>query len=42
MDAEVLEKYRKAGEILAQVRSEASSMIDVGAPILEGEGFVGD
>lgn len=40
MDAEVLEKYRKAGEILAQVRSEASSMIDVGVSILEVAEFV--
>ena len=40
MDAEVLEKYKKAGEILVQVRGEASSMIDVGVSILEVANFV--
>jgi methionyl aminopeptidase len=40
MDAEVLEKYRKAGDILARVRDEASSMIDVGVSILEVANFV--
>lgn len=40
MDEEVLEKYRKAGDILARVRDEASSMIDVGISILEVANFV--
>jgi methionyl aminopeptidase len=40
MDAEVLEKYRKAGDILVRVRDEASSMIDVGVSILEVANFV--
>ena len=40
MDAQVLENYRKAGDILARVREEASSMIDVGVSILEVANFV--
>ncbi|HII06807.1 MAG TPA: type II methionyl aminopeptidase [Methanotrichaceae archaeon] len=40
MEAEVLEKYRKAGDILARVREEASSKIDVGVSILEVANFV--
>jgi len=40
MEAEVLKKYRKAGEILARVRGEASSMIEVGASVLEVADFV--
>ncbi len=40
MDEQILENYRKAGEILARVRDEASSMIDVGVSILEVANFV--
>ncbi|UEC42761.1 MAG: Methionine aminopeptidase [Methanothrix sp.] len=40
MESEVLEKYRKAGEILATVREEAASMVDVGVSILEVADFV--
>ncbi|MGC9514440.1 type II methionyl aminopeptidase [Methanocrinis sp.] len=40
MDAEMLEKYRKAGDILARIRDEASSMIDVGVSILEVANYV--
>ena len=40
MDAQELEKYRKAGDILARIREEASSMIDVGVSILEVANFV--
>ena len=40
MESEVLEKYRKAGEILAKVREEAASMVDVGVSILEVAEFV--
>lgn len=42
MDEQVLEKYRKAGDVLARVRDEASSMIDVGVSILEVANFVED
>lgn len=40
MESEVLDKYRKAGEILAKVREEAASMVDVGVSILEVAQFV--
>jgi len=35
MDAEILDKYRKAGRILAQVLSEAKPRIEIGVPLLE-------
>jgi methionyl aminopeptidase len=35
MEADVLEKYREAGRILAQVCSEARPKIEVGVPLLE-------
>ncbi|MHC1631649.1 MAG: type II methionyl aminopeptidase [Methanotrichaceae archaeon] len=40
METEVLEKYRKAGEILAKIREEARTMIDVGGYVLEIADFV--
>ncbi|HPJ30975.1 MAG TPA: type II methionyl aminopeptidase [Methanothrix sp.] len=40
MDAQVLENYRRAGDILARVRETASSMIEVGVSILEVANFV--
>ena len=40
MEAEVLEKYRKAGKILSKVREMAKSRIDVGVPLLEIAEFV--
>jgi methionyl aminopeptidase len=35
MDADVLEKYRKAGKILSQVLAEAAPKVQVGASLLE-------
>jgi len=40
MESEVIEKYRKAGEILARVREDAATMVDVGVSILEVAQFV--
>lgn len=40
MESEVLEKYMKAGDILARVRDDAASMVDVGVSILEVAEFV--
>ena len=40
MDAEILENYRKAGRILAQVLEEARPRVDVGVPLLEVAEFV--
>ncbi len=40
MDAEVLEKHIKAGQILAEVLKEAAPKIDVGVPLLEVAEFV--
>ena len=35
MDAEILDNYRKAGRILAEVLQEAKPKVDVGVPLLE-------
>ncbi|HSD57355.1 MAG TPA: M24 family metallopeptidase, partial [Methanotrichaceae archaeon] len=40
MDADVLEKYRKAGRILAEVLKEAGPKVEVGVPLLEVAEFV--
>jgi len=40
MDAEILNNYRKAGEILAQVLKEAKPKVEVGVPLLEVAEFV--
>jgi methionyl aminopeptidase len=40
MDADVLESYRKAGEILAAVLAEARPKVRVGVPLLEVAEFV--
>jgi len=40
MDKEVLEKYRTAGRILAQVLAEARPRVKVGVPLLEVANFV--
>lgn len=42
MQAEVLEKYRKAGQILAEVLQEARPKVEVGASLLEVANFVED
>lgn len=42
MDAEVLEKYRRAGRILAEVLESARPMVKVGASLLEVADFVED
>ncbi len=40
MDAEVLEKYRKAGQVLAEVLKEAVPKVEVGVPLLDVAEFV--
>ncbi len=35
MDADVLEKYRKAGRVLAEVLKEAAPKVEVGVPLLD-------
>ncbi len=40
MDAEVLEKYRKAGQVLAEVLKDAAQKVDVGVPLLDVAEFV--
>ncbi|MCK9587246.1 MAG: type II methionyl aminopeptidase [Methanothrix soehngenii] len=40
MDAEILDNYRKAGRILAEVLQEAKPKVDVGVPLLEVAEFV--
>lgn len=40
MDAKILEKYRKAGKILAEVRAEAAKKVKPGVPLLEVAEFV--
>ena len=40
MDAEILEKYRKAGQILAEVLQEAQPKVEVGVPLLDVAEFV--
>ncbi len=40
MDAKILEKYRKAGKILAEVRAEAVKKVRPGVPLLEVAEFV--
>ncbi|MDI6888969.1 MAG: type II methionyl aminopeptidase [Methanocellales archaeon] len=40
MDVEVIEKYRKAGKILAEVRTEAVKKVKPGVPLLEVAEFV--
>ncbi|WP_273271875.1 M24 family metallopeptidase, partial [Methanothrix sp.] len=40
MDAEILDNYRKAGRILAEVLQEARPKVDVGVPLLEVAEFV--
>ncbi len=40
MDAEILDNYRKAGRILAEVLEEARPRVDVGVPLLEVGEFV--
>jgi len=42
MDAEILEKYRKAGRILAEVLAEARPRVVVGASLLDVANFVED
>ena len=42
MDAEILEKYRKAGQILAEVLAEAGPRVVVGASLLDVANFVED
>jgi len=42
MDAEVLEKYRKAGRILAEVLESARPLVKVGASLLEVADYVED
>ncbi len=42
MDAEILDNYRKAGRILAQVLKEARPRVDIGVPLLEVARFVED
>lgn len=40
MDAEIFEKYRKAGRILAEVLAEARPRVEVGASLLDVANFV--
>lgn len=40
MDAEVLDKYIKAGQVLAKVLKEAAPKVEVGVPLLEVAEFV--
>ncbi|MFZ2471904.1 MAG: type II methionyl aminopeptidase [Methanothrix sp.] len=42
MDAEILENYRRAGQILAEVQAEAGLRIEVGASLLDVANFVED
>lgn len=42
MDTEVLEKYRRAGKILAEVLAEAGSRVEPGSSLLEVADFVED
>ncbi|MFZ3149582.1 MAG: type II methionyl aminopeptidase [Methanothrix sp.] len=42
MDAEILEKYRRAGQILAEVQAEAVQRVVVGASLLDVANFVED
>ncbi len=40
MDAEILEKYRRAGRILAEVLAEARPKIETGACLLDVANYV--
>jgi methionyl aminopeptidase len=42
MDADMLEKYRKAGRVLSEVLEEAGPKVQVGVPLLEVAEFVED
>lgn len=42
MDTEILEKYRKAGRILAEVLAEAGPRVELGASLLDVANFVED
>jgi methionyl aminopeptidase len=42
MDADVLEKYREAGRVLAAVLKEAAPKVEVGVSLLEVAEFVED
>ena len=42
MEAEILEKYRKAGRILAEVLAEARPRVEMGASLLDVANFVED
>ena len=42
MDAEILEKYRSAGRILAEVLAEARPRVETGASLLDVANFVED
>lgn len=42
MDAEILEKYRMAGRILAEVLAEARPRVEIGASLLDVANFVED
>ncbi len=42
MEAEILEKYRRAGRILAEVLAEARPRVEVGASLLDVANFVED
>ena len=42
MEAEILEKYRRAGRILAEVLAEARPCVEVGASLLDVANFVED
>ena len=42
MDAEILEKYRSAGRILAEVLAEARPKVEIGASLLDVANFVED
>lgn len=42
MDAEILEKYRSAGRILAEVQAEARPKVETGASLLDVANFVED
>lgn len=42
MDAKIIEKYRKAGRILAEVLAEARPRVEIGASLLDVANFVED
>jgi len=42
METEILEKYRKAGRILAEVQTEAKPRVELGASLLDVANFVED